>query len=127
MEGWRRKIRCYVSPAGRNKIADWYNELSPSERADADAFIGTMRKVKEWNMPDYRPSLRGGGGLGELRWESSKKQHRLIGFFRGDAFIAVLGCTHKQQIYKPPDSLETAKRRKQEIDRGEVIPVEYDF
>ena len=120
MSEWIRSIRCYVSPAGRNKIADWYNELSVQERADADEFVKNMRKVREWQMPDYRHRLRNGEGLGELRWKSNKKQHRLMGFLAGDTWFAVMGCTHKQQVYAPPEALSTAKNRKGQIERREV-------
>ena len=59
-----KPILCYVSPAGNNKIAEWYWELSVEERADADEFIKDMRKTKEWIMPAYRPKLKNHKGLG---------------------------------------------------------------
>ena len=127
MSGWKTPIRCYVSPAGNNKIADWYCGLSRQEKADADVFLDAMRKTREWTMPDYRPRLRTGEGLGELRWPSEEKHHRLIGFFMGGYWYAVLGCTHKQRVYAPHDALETAKKHKRQIERGEVNTVEYDF
>lgn len=118
-----RAIRCYVSPAGNNKIAEWYDGLSAQERADTDEFIKDVRKLHEWKMPHYR-GLR---GLGELRWVSERKQHRLIGFLKKEIWYAVIGCVHKQKIYQPPDALETAERRKKQIENGEVITVAYDF
>jgi len=126
MNGWRTNIRCYVSPAGNNKIADWYGTLLPQERADADEFLKNMRRTTDWNMPDYRP-LRNGKGLGELRWVSMGKQHRLLGFFMKSEWYAVVGCTHKQQVYDPHDALETAKRYKGRIERGEVQTSYYDL
>jgi hypothetical protein len=48
-------VRCYVSPADNNKIADWYNDLSVQQRADTDEFIKDMRKKAEWKLPNYRP------------------------------------------------------------------------
>jgi hypothetical protein len=67
-----KPVRCYVSPADNNKIADWYETLSVQEQSDTDEFIKTMRKTKEWTMPNYRPHLKGHKGLGELRWQSRK-------------------------------------------------------
>ena len=121
-----RSIRCYVSPpqASRNKIADWYNDLSAQEKADADQFIQKMRKTAEWKMPMYKLL---GNGLGELRWPSEKKQHRVIGFFMGYPWYAVIGCTHKQNRYDPPNALETAITRKGQIERGEVETCEYEL
>lgn len=127
MDEWLRPIRCYLSPAGRNTIADWYNGLSAQEQAYADEFIKNMRRIREWGMPHYRLALRGGEGLGELRWKSHKKQHRLIGFFAGGTWFAVMGCTHKQGIYNPPEALAIAKKRKKQIEHQEAMTAEYDL
>ena len=127
MISWLKPIRCYVSPSGSNKISAWYESLVPQERADADEFIKNMRKTREWKMPNYRPSLRGYKGLGELRWESERKQHRLIGYLQGGTFYALIGCTHKQQIYDPSEALKTADKRKLQIERGEASTVAYDL
>jgi hypothetical protein len=128
MSGWETPIRCYRSRAGNNLIADWYAGLTIQERADADEFLKNMRKTKalNWRMPNYRPHLRDLKGVGELRWQSGKKQHRLFGFFLGGAWIAVVGCTHKQQIYNPADALDTARKYMNEIKSGNAFPtVEY--
>lgn len=50
-----------------------------------------------------------------------------MGFFMKGIWYAVLGCTHKQQVYDPADALATAKKRKKEIERGEVQTVEYNL
>jgi hypothetical protein len=122
MDGPRKRIRCYPS-----KISEWYAALSRQERADTDEFIKDMRGSRDWKLPYYRARLRGTDGLGELRWRSEKKQHRLIGFLSRDVFYALIGCIHKQQVYKPPDALETAEKRKKQVERGEVNTVEYDL
>ena len=131
MDEWRAKIRCYVSPAGNNKVADWYGELSSQEKADADEFLKAMRKTREWAMPNYRPRLKNGEGLGELRWVSEKQQQRLLGFFNGGYWYALVGCTHKQQVYSPTDALETAKRAKKDIEKQikeqKLRAVDYDL
>jgi hypothetical protein len=122
-----KSVRCYVSPAGNNKIADWYQGLPGQERADTDEFIKIMRKSQDWSLPNYRPKLTGHKGLGELRWSSEKKQHRLVGYLKGGVFYALIGCTHKQQIYSPTNALETADKRKGEIENGSASTVEYDL
>ncbi len=127
MAGKERTIRCYCSPAGNNKIVDWHADLSAQERADADTFIAIMRNKLEWAMPDYRRRLQGYKRLGELRWMSCKKQHRLIGFFMGGVWYALLGCTHKQQIYNPADALKIADKRRSDVENGNVNTVTYDF
>lgn len=122
----RTRIRCYVLPGGRNKIADWRRSLSVQEQADADQFLQTMQKTRDWRLPDYR-QLKDCDGLGELRWQSQNRQHRLLGFFSGGYWFALVGCVHKQQVYTPADSLETARRYKRQIERHEVEAVDYDL
>src|SRR6202521_2512785 len=103
MNGWRTPIRCYVSLAGNNKIADWYAGLSVQGKSDADEFLKNMRRTSDWQMPSYRAKMRGikgvkdrdTKGLGELRWSSENVEHRLLGFFRGGGWCALMGCTHK--------------------------------
>lgn len=127
MVGGLKPVRCYVSPGGNNKIADWYKDLSVQERADADEFIKNMRKTEEWKLPKYRPRLKGYKGLGELRWTSDKKEHRLIGYLQGGSFFAVMGCTHKGTVYDPADALDQADKRKSQIQNGKAITVAYDL
>jgi lysozyme family protein len=122
-----KPIRCYVSLAGNNKIADWYNDLTAQGRSDADEFIKNMRKTRDWKMPNYRPRLKGYRGIGELRWTSEKKEHRLVGYLQGNAFYALMGCTHKGSVYDPTDALDQADKRKTQIQNGKTITVMYDL
>jgi hypothetical protein len=126
MGDWKTPIYCFVSPAGNDKIGDWHAGLSTQEKADSDEFLKNMRKTRDWSMPNYRPRLRDYPELGELRWTSENKQHRLIGCFMKGFWCALIGCTHKQQRYNPPDALEAARRRKGQIERGEASTVGYD-
>lgn len=103
---------------------DWYENLSAQERADADELIKNQRKVRKWEWPAYKNL---GDGIGELRWKSEKKQQRLLGFFQNGVWYAVIGCTHKQQVYKPAECLKTASKRKTQIQNGEANSVQYDL
>lgn len=76
-------------------------------------------------MPDYKPSLKGFSKLGELRWRSGKKQHRLVGHFKNGVFVALMGCTHKMNIYNPPDALDEADKRLDKINNKEATTCEY--
>jgi hypothetical protein len=122
-----KPVHCYVSPAGNNKIADWYESLSVQARSDADEFIKNMRRTKDWKPPYYKPRLQGYKGLGELRWTSEKKEHRLIGYLEGGAFFAVMGCTHKGKVYDPADALNQANKRKKQIESGKAVTEGYDL
>lgn len=67
------------------------------------------------------------GGIGELRWSSCRKEHRLLGFFSGETWTALVGCSHKESVYKPHGCLDTAKDRKKAVERWEVTTVEFDL
>src|SRR5205085_10665904 len=101
---------------------------SKQERADADESIKDARKTQEWTMPLYRQL---GAGLGELRWWSEGKQQRLLGFFVGEVWYAVIGCKHKGKIYQPAECLDTARGRKTELEqklkKGADDTFEYDL
>jgi hypothetical protein len=122
-----KPIACYVSPAGNNKIADWYGGLSKQGKSDADVFIKNMRRTNDWKMPGYRPRLKGYKKLGELRWTSEKKEHRLIGYLKQGTFYAVMGCTHKGSVYNPTDALDESERRRLRLESGSVQTVPYDL
>jgi hypothetical protein len=126
-DGQLKSILCYVSLAGNNKIADWYDDLSAQGKADADEFIKNMRKTDEWKMPDYRSRLKGYKKLGELRWTSEKTEQRLVGYLKGGTFYAVVGCTHKGKVYNPADALNQADKRKDQIESGAARAVPYDL
>jgi hypothetical protein len=76
-----RPVRSYVSPAGRDKIRDWYEGLSIQEQADADELIKNQRRIAKWRMPQYKHLF---DGIGELRWKSAKRAQRLLGYFEGE-------------------------------------------
>lgn len=135
MDGWRTAIRCYVSLVGNPKIAEWYASLSVQGKSDADEFLKNMRRTGDWQMPNYRGGMRGiegvkdkdVKGLGELRWTSEKVEHRLLGFFHGGSWCALIGCTHKGKVYDPANALVTAVKRKKQVENGEVTTVAYEL
>ena len=108
---WR--FRDYVSPVGTNKIKSWYKKLpSESARTDFDVLLEDLAVLKWWLDPSFKPfkMLKGSKyqGLGEIRYKTNKVQHRVIGFFSGgQEFTMLLGCTHKQRVYKPANALDT--------------------
>lgn len=100
----------YVSPSGNNLIAEWYCDISVEARAMFDALLDVLSKKTEWTAPEFK-RLR--GGLGEIRWKCDGRQHRIIGCWQKEppGFWLLIGCTHKQNIYNPPDAIATAGKR----------------
>ena len=119
MDSWQ--FMDYISLSGRNPITDWYADLLPQEQSDFDTLIRILAKTQKWQSSEFK-LLRGKSyaGLGEFRFKSAGKQHRVIGFYGPGQkqFTLLIGCTHKQNIYSPPRALETAARRKREVESG---------
>jgi hypothetical protein len=98
-------------------------------RADLDQFLNVLAKKAYWTYPDI-DSLKGSKykGLSELRWQSGRVQHRLIGYAEeATVYVLLIGCTHKQRRYDPTDALDTAADRKKKIKSGEATTCEYQL
>ena len=92
-----------------------------------DAFLAFMVKLETWEYPDI-DSLKGDRykGLTELRWKSGKMPHRILGYQTGAfEYLMLIGCTHNEKKYDPPEAMETARRRREEIQKGEASTSEY--
>lgn len=98
------------------EITFWFRK-NKAARARFRIRVGHLRKMEriEWNWKQFHKL---DNGLAEIKWESGKKQHRIIGFDCQDAFLMLVGCSHKQDIYDPPGCLETARRLKGEVENG---------
>lgn len=116
------KIRSYVSDTGIDKVAQWYISIPAGDRTFAYRAILEAQRTKDWRTLDYKRLAR---GLGELRWKAGEKQYRLFGFFGEGVWYAVMGCTHKMQVYNPHDAPNQAEKRMGKIRRGEVTTNEF--
>jgi hypothetical protein len=76
-----------------------------------DTLLDILATTNVWKYPDF---VRLDDGLGEIRWKFDKKQYRLIGCSWKDpgGYLLLIGCTHKQQVYDPPDAIATADKRR---------------
>ncbi|MBI3799143.1 MAG: type II toxin-antitoxin system RelE/ParE family toxin [Deltaproteobacteria bacterium] len=123
---WR--FRDYMSRSGRNPIGDWYKGLSPQAKADFDRLLQILERTREWREPAFK-RLQGKKyrGLGELRWLTERVQYRVIGCNgpgRGE-YTLLIGCTHKSQVYNPPNALDTAAQRMKSLQSGEGSTCEH--
>jgi hypothetical protein len=87
-----------------------------------------MAKRDKWQYPDI-DDLRGDAykGFTELRWKSSKVQHRIFGYELGDhEYLMLIGCRHKES-YDPPAVWDSLIDRYNKIQSGEATYVEYQL
>ena len=115
----------YVGASGIAPVSEWYNGLSPKNRAMADKFIHIARQLEHIQKP-YFKTFR---DLLEARWSGENKvPHRIFCYISADRHVTFLcGCTHKDKRYKPPGAYKTALRRRKEIEEGSVTTRELDF
>ena len=90
---------------------DW---LSKDEALHAKVDV-TLRRLQfmgpKWPMPYYRPL---GGGVGEIRLDESKVEHRIYGYFSGRSFVAIFCESGKKQ---QKESIKHAKNLKKQFDK----------
>jgi len=118
----------YVSPMGRHAIHDWRESLPMVQRkADLDAFLRYQVTVQNWAFPELRPfSGKKWKGLWELRWKSDGIPHRIGGYFANeDEFVMLIGFTHNQRKYDPPEMFDTILKRKNLIQKGDATLHEF--
>jgi hypothetical protein len=118
----------YVSPTGRKTISDWRAAMAPGPfKAEMDTFLRLMAKTQVWTPPQLG-ALKGNPyrGLTELRWRSGNIQHRLVGYYTSPGkYLLLIGCTHKDRRYDPPDALDTAADRRAKVLSGEASTSEF--
>ena len=123
-------FREYQSVEGTLPVSEWYEKLSPRNKAKAKRFIGIARKLERLEMPDFK-SLRGKKfkGLLEARWRGDNKvPHRIFCYASsGRQVIFLCGCTHKGNRYTPTNARETAVKRRKEIQDERASTRELDL
>lgn len=116
---WRFKT--YVSPSGRNDVQgeiDRYDDYALAAFSRAVAHLSVSTK-DQWNEP-HGKKLTNEHPLYEVRYKANRAATRALGYFDkdGKTFIITLICTHKQNVYKPPDAFKTARARAAQIESG---------
>lgn len=76
-----------------NVIADWLG-LDVKLRARIDSYLRRLRELPVPWPPTYYGSL--GDGIGEIRVDWKKVEHRLYGFFQDGAFIVIGASSDKK-------------------------------
>jgi len=109
-----RRFLDYILPSGNNDIAAWYCRQSAECRASFDDLLDILCKKAIWSEPEFK---RLDNGLGEIRWKSGGVQHRVIGcaWKNPPGYLLLIGCTHKQIVYSPPNAIQTADKRRRGI------------
>lgn len=118
----------YVSPAGTNQIKKWSKRLSIQQREDFETLLSFLSKQQAWEWPHFRMlSGKKYKGIGEIRFKS-RVQLRVAGIKskHPGRYILLIGFSHKQNVYDPPNAPDTAVDRKGDLERGEASTCEHE-
>lgn len=108
-----------------SEIETWYRLLSEEEQDTLQALLKANGKAETPDGWTGCKVLQGDAKeekVWEWRFNPAGVQQRLLGIFgskRKEA-IFLIGCNHKQDVYKPPDCLKTAIKRAKEVREGTV-------
>ena len=117
------RLQEIVGSNGKGVITTWLSGYGDARARFRIRVMRLRQSQRPWPKTEFRPL---GKGLFEIKWKAGKKEFRAIGFDRGDCFVMVIGCTHKQNVYDPHDCLNTATRRKGEVERGEWRTIDFE-
>ncbi len=119
----------YVTSGGRGVITQWASR--EIEIIAADEFHDTLRYLENtprdlWVRPEYAPF---DAEIGEIRFKSNGKPHRVFGFFlmTEKQYVMLIGATKDKNKYNPRDAEKTARRRRREVLDGRSGINEYKY
>jgi hypothetical protein len=125
-----KKVIPLQSPAWQfydyaDEIEKWYLGLSEEASDILNALLKTNSKASlptNWVGCKMLQGDCKAEGIWEWRFFEDGIQHRLLGIFGKDRKTAVflIGCSHKDAVYKPPECLATAIKRAKEVRAGKV-------
>lgn len=123
-------FRCYISARGTDEVRAWYNNLSPAAQAKFDSRIKILAQNERqlWQRPLFALLKGQGAGLGEIRFDADKVQHRPIGYFgRENTFTIVFCAIERGDRFEPKNALEVAQKRREETMNNEDRVHDCDF
>jgi hypothetical protein len=120
---------CDFSTAAGNAIQDWLDNVSEDAENLFWSMLKNNRKVENpihWTQLRYLKGEASKHRLWELRFKADGKAYRVVGFFgkKRKTAILLVGCFHKQNVYHPPDCINTAIARKRLLEEGKATAIE---
>lgn len=119
----------YLTSGSRGAISKWVQNIQVEAKDDFHDLLNHLEAAQRdlWIRPDYDTLTP--PDVGEIRWKSGGKQHRVLGFFKVEEkqYVMLIGATHKGRIYTPADAIKTARERKQDVLNGWNKTQEYKW
>lgn len=113
-------FRSYRSANGKCVVRRWCRESGPKVEAAFDTVRKFLeqRELNDWERPEFAPLSGKHSGLHEIRFKAGGVQRRIFGILgsSGKDFTMLMPCSKKNPNYDPRDALDTALRRKKEVE-----------
>jgi len=108
-----------------DEIEKWYSGLSEDGQDIFNSLLKVNQKAESPTQWQSSKALQGEPkeqSIWEWYFRVDGRQERILGIFgeRRREAIFLIGCSHKQKVYKPPNCLETAVKRAKEVRKGTV-------
>jgi hypothetical protein len=115
-------FRCYRSERGIDEIRAWYDRQTPRVRGKFLSRLKTLGQFQphEWVLPYFRWLHGECEGIGEVRFEVMRVQHRPLGFQGpGRVFTLVISASEVNNRFVPSNACATALVRQRAIEDNE--------
>lgn len=122
MRGATWTFRCYRSERDVDEIRAWYDKQPPGVRGKFLSRLKTLSQLRpnEWSMPYFRWLHGECEGIGEIRFEVRRAQHRPLGFQSpGMVFTLAICVREVNNRFDPRNACVTALTRKVAIENDE--------
>lgn len=126
---WR--FSTFLAVSGQPKVQQDIDRLDDYGREYLRSQVRHLAGTPQhgWHEPQAK-KLKGVEGLYEIRFKAARKQTRAIGTFLPDSdeFTILIIADHKDNVYSPPDAIQTAAKRRRELhaDRTRCAPLQID-
>jgi hypothetical protein len=90
-------FQCYLSERGVDEIRAWYCGQPPRVRGKFLSRLRTLSQLQphEWGLPYFRWLHGECEGLGEIRFEVARVQHRPLGYSGREMFFTLVLCARE--------------------------------
>ena len=122
MSVWR--FLDYCTPERKNQIAPWHKKQPAAVKNEFAATLYFLSRFDDWSgLKKYFKPLTGKPykGLYEIRFKVIGIEYRPVGCFglpNTKVFVLLAGCYKKNSHYTPRDALNTAAKRKSELEEN---------
>jgi hypothetical protein len=123
------QFRCYVSSNGEDEIRTWFDKQTKAVQGKFISRLQSLRQTEPelWLPKPFRWLRHECTGLGEIRFDVGRVQHRPLGFRSDMTFVLVFCAIEKGNKFIPASACARGLERKKEVLADEARSRLHDF